>query len=159
MFTTILGIPAHPLLIHAAVVFVPLLIAAVVVYALLPAARGRLDWALAGLAIVAPFAVWFAKISGQNFRQRLIDRKLISPQILVKINQHMSYGTTTLWWTIALAVVALALLYYDKKIRKGAFNDVTWIIGTVVLLVLAGFTGYYIFRTGDTGAHIVWSGF
>jgi predicted membrane protein DUF2231 len=159
LFTTILGIPAHPLLIHAAVVFVPLLIAAAIVYAIWPAARSRLDWALAGLAIAAPLAVWFAKVSGQNFRQRLINRKLASPLTLAHISQHQSYGTKTLWWTIALAVVSLAMLYYDRRIRKGAFNDVVWVIGTVVTIVLGGFTGYYVFRTGDTGAHIVWTGF
>ena len=130
MFTTILGIPAHPLLIHFAVVFVPLLIAAAVVYALWPAARNRLDWALARLAIVAPIAAWFAQISGQNFKQRLIDRKLMSPQNLVKIAQHQSYGTKTLWWTIALAVVALAMLYYDRLVRRGArFSDPAWLVG------------------------------
>ena len=91
MFTTILGIPAHPLLVHFAVVFVPLLIGVAVVYTLWPAARSRLDWALALLAVVAPFAAWFARISGLNFKQRLIDRKLTSPQNLVKIADAALY--------------------------------------------------------------------
>lgn len=159
MFTTILGIPAHPLLIHAAVVFVPLLIAAAVVYALWPAARTRLDWAVAGLAIVAPLSVWFAKVSGQNFRQRLINRKLTSPETLVKINQHQSFGTTTLWWTLGLAVFALVMVAYIRR-QKGNRTTMPTSIGFIVVaLVLAGFTGYYVFRTGDTGAHIVWTGF
>ncbi len=34
MFNQILGLPAHPLLIHAAVVFVPLQIVAAIVYGL-----------------------------------------------------------------------------------------------------------------------------
>ncbi len=160
MFTTILGIPAHPLLIHFAVVLVPLLIGVAVVYALWPAARNRLDWALALLAVAAPIAAWFARISGLNFKQRLIDRKLTSPQNLVKIAQHQSYGTKTLWWTVALAVVALAMLYYDRFVRRGArFSDPVWLVGTVVTIVLGTIVGYYVFRTGDTGAHIVWSGF
>jgi uncharacterized membrane protein len=160
LFTTILGIPAHPLLVHFAVVFVPLLIGVAVVYTLWPAARSRLDWALALLAVVAPFAAWFARISGLNFKQRLIDRKLTSPQNLVKIAQHQSFGTKTLWWTVALAVVALAMLYYDHFVRRGArFSDPVWLVGTVVTIVLGAIAGYYVFRTGDTGAHIVWSGF
>lgn len=159
MFTTILGIPAHPLLIHAAVVFVPLLIAAAVVYVLWPAARSRLDWAVAGLAIVAPLSVWFARVSGVNFRQRLIDRHLVSPEVLVKINQHMSYGKTTLWWTLGFAVVALIMVGYARSRGSRPWSGVVWIGFVVVILVLSGFTGYYIFRTGDTGAHIVWTGF
>lgn len=159
MFTTILGIPAHPLLIHAAVVFVPLLIVAAVVHALWPVARGRLDWAVAGLAIVAPLAVWIAKISGQNFRQRLIDRNINSPEFMAKISQHQSYGTTTLWWTIGLAVLGLLMLVYDRRRRAGTLSDPVWLAGTAMTIVVAAFTGYYIFKTGDTGAHIAWSGF
>ena len=159
MFTTILGIPAHPLLIHAAIVFVPLLIAAAVVYALWPAIRNRIDWVVAVLAIAAPFSVWFAKVSGQNFRQRLINRNLTSPQVLVKINQHQSYGTTALWWTIGLAVLALLMLGYARSRRGKSVSMPLWAASIIVTVVLAGFTGYYIFRTGDTGAHIVWTGF
>jgi hypothetical protein len=157
VLTTILGIPAHPLLIHAAVVFVPLLIAATVVYAIWPAARSRLDWAVAGLAIVAPLSVWFAKVSGQNFQQRLINRHLTSPVLLAKIATHQSYGTKTLWWTIALAVVALLLVAYVR--RGGPISLPTSGAFAIVTIVLAVFTGYYVVRTGDTGAHIVWTGF
>ncbi len=159
MFTTILGIPAHPLLIHAAVVFVPLLILVAIGYALWPAVRPKLDWALAGLAVAAPISVWFAKISGQNFRQRLIDRRLTSPVMLDKIAQHQSYGTKTLWWTIGLGIVALVLLYLARGGRLGRRRAAMWLAGCVVTVGVAAFAGYYVFRTGDTGAHIVWSGF
>jgi hypothetical protein len=26
------------------------------------------------------------------------------------------------------------------------------------IIVIGGFTGYYVFRTGDTGAHMIWEG-
>lgn len=159
MLTTILGIPAHPLLIHAAVVFVPLLVAAAVIYAIWPGARTRLDWAVAGLALAAPLAVWFAKVSGQDFRQRLIERNLVSPAILAKIDVHRSYGTATLWWTIGLAVAALLMIVYERHRRNVRFTDPAWFAGSVVTLVLAAFAGYYVFKTGDSGAHVVWSGF
>ena len=54
MFNTIGGIPAHPLLIHAAVIFIPLLILGAVVYALWPRARVRIGWAVVALAPLAP---------------------------------------------------------------------------------------------------------
>ncbi|HEX2356851.1 MAG TPA: hypothetical protein VHI50_10380, partial [Micromonosporaceae bacterium] len=66
MFEEILGVPAHPLLVHAAVVFVPLLIAAALAYALVPALRGRVGWAVALLAVAAPLAAWFATLSGNR---------------------------------------------------------------------------------------------
>jgi uncharacterized membrane protein len=159
VFTTILGIPAHPLLIHAAVVFVPLLILGAVVYAIWPAARNRLDWAVAGLAVIAPFSVWFARLSGEDLRQRLIDRRLVSPEGLLKIDQHQSYGETTLWWTIGLGVVALLMLGYVRSRRGKPTSVPLGALFAVVTFVLAGITGYYVFRTGDTGAHSVWSGF
>jgi hypothetical protein len=158
VFTTILGVPAHPLLIHATVVFVPLLIVGAVVYALWPRVRARIDWAVAGLAIVAPLSAWFSRVSGEHLRQRLIDRRLASPQILAKIAQHESFGDKTLWWALALAVIALVMIGHTRA-RRGPVPTPLRVAFAVVTLVAAGFAAYYVFKTGDTGAHIVWAGF
>jgi len=64
------GIPMHPLLVHAAVVFVPLLGLAAIGYAFVPLIRPHLRWILAGLAVVAPGAALFAKLSGDAFFSR-----------------------------------------------------------------------------------------
>ena len=171
MFTTILGIPAHPLLIHAAVIFIPLLIVGAIVYAAWPPFHSRIGWAVLALAIIAPFSALFAKLSGQDLRNRLIARHEVSPAVLVKITQHNSYGNHTFWWTIGLGVATLLVLGYywrlghtasapagDATAGAAAAPAAFRIGATVVTLVLGVSGGYYVFKTGDTGAHIVWSG-
>lgn len=157
MFGTILGIPAHPLLIHAAVVFIPLLIVGAIVYAAWPPFHPRIGWAVTALAIIAPIAALFAKLSGENLRDQLIAKKLTSPEILSKIAQHNSYGNSTWWWTLALGILTLVLVAYVWQ-RKSAPGAGVRIGATVLMLVVGGIVGYYVFRTGDTGAHMVWQG-
>ncbi|HEY7175652.1 MAG TPA: DUF2231 domain-containing protein [Micromonosporaceae bacterium] len=159
MFNTIAGIPAHPLLIHAAVVFIPLLIIGAIVYALWPGVRGRINWAVIALAIIGPLAALFAKLSGQNLRRHLIDEHF-SGTILTKVNQHMSYGNMTLWFTIALGVVTLGVVGYLWRVvpTGGTESIVVRAVSVVLTVALGAVTGYYVFRTGDTGAHIVWQG-
>jgi len=160
VFNTIGGIPAHPLLIHAAVIFIPLLIVGAVVYAVWPQVRGKIWWAVVALAIIGPFSALFAKLSGQDLRQHLINTGIGQGALLTKINQHMSYGTNTLWWTIALGVVTLVVVgYVWRAVPAGGTESIAIrAAGIVVTVALGVVTGYYVFKTGDTGAHIVWQG-
>jgi hypothetical protein len=141
------------------VVFIPLLILGAVVYALWPRVRGKIGWAVVALAIIAPFCALFAKLSGQDLRQHLIDGGTSGPT-LTKINQHMSYGTNTLWWTIALGVVTLVVVGYFWRAAPAGRTESMAVraAGIVVTVALGAVTGYYVFKTGDTGAHIVWNG-
>ncbi len=160
MFNTILGIPAHPLLIHAAVIFIPLLIVGAIVYAAWPPFHSRITWAVLALAIIAPFSALFAKLSGQDLRNHLTANHLVSPPVMVKIIQHNAYGNDTFWWTLALGIVTLALLAYYIRVKKteAGIPPAARIGATVVTVVLGAVVGYYVFKTGDTGAHIVWAG-
>jgi hypothetical protein len=174
LFTKILGIPAHPLLIHAAVVFIPLLIVGAIVYAAIPQFRSRIDWAVLALAIIAPLSALFAKLSGQNFLQLIIDKHLATKEFLQKIAVHNSFGNHTFWWTLGLGVATLAFFAYqfprDRRAAAAATSDgttaaatssplVVRVVSTVVMLGLGIVVGYYVFRTGDTGAHIAWGGY
>jgi uncharacterized membrane protein len=153
------GIPLHPLIIHAVVVFVPLLIIGAIVYAFVPRVRGRIAWAVVALAIIAPISALLAKLTGQNLRTHLINEHFGGP-IITKINQHMGYGNMTLWFTIALGVVTLAIVGYLWRVvpAGGSESVAARAVGVVLTIALGAATGYYVFRTGDTGAHIVWSG-
>lgn len=161
MFDKVLGIPAHPLLIHAAVVFIPLLVVGAIVYPLWPAARPRIGWAVTALSVVGPFSALFAFLSGRAFKARLIKDKVASPTILSKVTQHQSFGTNTMWFTIALGVVTLALIVYTWRIARAGRTvpSAVWMGGAVLTIILGVITGYYVFRTGDTGAHIAWGGY
>ncbi len=154
VFETVFGLPAHPLLIHAAVVFVPLLIFAGLVYAFVPQLRSRVAWAVAILAVVGPLSALAAKLSGDAFRARIVRKHLASPEILSKVDAHRHFGTLTVYLSVALGVVVLLLLLVPALRQR-----VIGAVSAVVVLGLAVATGYYVYRTGDTCAHIVWSGY
>src|SRR5690348_2758975 len=164
MFETVLGIPAHPLLVHAAVIFVPLQALSAVVYAFLPGLRPKITWAVVGLAVIGPGAAWFARLSGQAFRQRLIDHGLKDATFLGKIDAHQSFGDATSWATVALTAATVVLLLLSRRTTAAdgsataGVNAPVLLIWAVklVVLALAAATAYYVFRTGDSGAHIVW---
>jgi uncharacterized membrane protein len=152
---TFLGVPLHPLLIHTAVVFVPLLIIAALVYALVPELRGRVGWLLVGLAVLAPLCALASKLSGDAFRARMVRRHLTSPQGLALIDGHRHLGTILVYVVAGLGVVSLLLVLLPAARQNKAVS-----LALVVLAVgLSVASGYYVFRTGDTGAHIAWSGY
>jgi hypothetical protein len=169
VFEEILGIPAHPLLVHAAVVFIPLQVAAALAYALLPFARRYIAWFVIGMAVVAPLAALFAKLSGDAFRERLVRNNNVGGEILVQIDEHSGFGAYALYASLALGVLMLVLVWVQSRRSRprdtddnaepaGGGSMVLAVIVTIVTVVAAGAAGYYVFKTGDSGAHIVWSG-
>lgn len=156
VFETFFGLPLHPLVIHAAVVFVPLLIVGALVYVLVPALRPKLDWAVVVLGVIAPLSALLAKLSGDAFRARMVNRHLATPAILSKIDEHRHFGTITLYVTIALGLVALAAVLLPALRQR---TPAVWVPLAVVTIGLSIATGYYVFRTGDSAAHIVWQGY
>ena len=118
MLDRIAGIPVHVLVIHFVVVFVPLLIIGAIAYAIVPAWRKKIDWAVVVLAVIAPISALIAKLSGQNLRTDLI-KKGYSGKPLANIDKHMGFGNMTLWFSIALGVVALVMVGYVWRTRYG----------------------------------------
>lgn len=159
MPTRILGLPAHPLIIHAAVVLIPLLVVGAIVFAVWPAVRGRIDWAVGALAVVAPLVATAAVLSGNNLRQQVVGASTTTP-LAVKILRHEAYGHDTLWFTIALGVVTLAVVGYSWQLKRVGGSEIALVrVGSaVVTVVLAAVVGYYVYRTGDSGARMVWGG-
>ncbi len=166
MFEQVLGIPAHPLLLHAAVVFIPLLALGAIAYAVVPALRARIRWEVALLAVVGAGSAVLTKLSGDAFFRRMHRLNQVSGSYQTKISQHQSLGTITMWVTIALAVVTLLLVFLLAPARRdgaattarlGAPRLLNVLLG-VVAVGLSAASLYYVFRTGDLGAHIVWQG-
>jgi hypothetical protein len=199
VFEEFAGLPAHPLLLHAAVVLVPLLALGAVAYALLPFLRPHIRLVVGLLALAAPGAAYLAKLSGDAFLSRMIARNLISPEIQQKIHEHRDFGNLTVYSVAALGLITLVLVAVvaprprlaargrvPAGVRSGTAGqfdgpDAADAAGadqrtaavrpargapTVVTVLLAALTvaaalvtAYYVFRTGDSGARAVWSGF
>lgn len=150
---TFLGVPLHPLMIHTAVVFVPLLVLAALAYALVPSQRPRVGWLLVGLAVLAPLCSLLSKLSGDAFRARLA-RHGAGAQLLGQVDGHRHFGTILVYVVAGLGVVSLLFVLLPAA-RQTKPVSLTLVVLAVGLSLVSA---YYVFRTGDTGAHIVWSG-
>jgi hypothetical protein len=170
LFEEIMGIPAHPLIVHAAVVFVPLQVAAAIAYAVVPAVRRRTGWLVIALAIVGPATAWVAKLSGEALQERMAGQGVTE---FSQIDQHSEFANMAWYVSMALGVLMiLMVLVLGRRGRRvvtdadvepgapasrgsGALLNVAF---AVLVIAAAGATGYYIFKTGDSGAKMVWQG-
>ncbi|MGC5307649.1 DUF2231 domain-containing protein [Micromonospora zamorensis] len=167
MFEEFMGIPAHPLVLHAAVVFVPLLALLTVGYALVPLIRPHTRWVLGLLAVGAPVAALLAKLSGDAFLERMRAANRVTPEFLPKLEAHQEFGDITLYAGIGLGVVALALVRFVPPRATDASPDASadgrpgrpLTLALQALSVVAACVAvYYVIRTGDSGAKAVWEG-
>ncbi|GAA1562165.1 hypothetical protein GCM10009827_099550 [Dactylosporangium maewongense] len=157
MFERVLGLPAHPFFIHAAVVLVPLLAVAGILYAVWPAARRHVRWTMIVLAVATPGAVFAAKESGEAFEE---SPNFQSDQLQAKISEHEDFGSTLFLIVVGLVLVALVMAYVVRPAPGEPIGPAVahWALsGLTVVLAVAAL--YYVFKAGDTGAKMVWDGF
>ncbi|PRX59708.1 hypothetical protein B0I32_119151 [Nonomuraea fuscirosea] len=159
MFDEILGLPAHPLIVHFAVVLTPLLVVVAAAYALVPRWRVPTAWAVVLLSLAAPAAVAAARQSGESLKAARFGSA--EGEMAARISAHQSFANSLLLSVLGLGVAALLLVYASRPARDSVGRDrfgrpVTLILSAVTVL-LAGAAGYFVFQAGDSGARAVWS--
>ncbi len=156
MFKEIMGLPAHVLVVHAVVVFVPLLALLSIAYVALPRFRSRIDWAVVLLAVVAPVTAWVAVRSGEELTDVFVARGLQGP-IVDQIFEHSRYGDLTFRYVLPLAIAAVVLLVLTSGHRRVPKLP-RWVTPalSVVVVVLAAVSLVYVYLTGHSGAEAVW---
>lgn len=145
---TVLGLPLHPLVVHATVVLVPLTALLVVLTAVSPRLRA---WAgplpLVG-AVISTILAPISTSTGESLEHSLGESKLIE--------EHAELGDMLVWWCIPLAVVAVAAYLLRRSGRTpGKWFD--WAIAAVGVVVAVG-TLVQVVLVGHSGAQAVWSG-
>ena len=157
----ILGLPAHPLLVHGAVVLVPLAAAGVALIAFWPAARFRLGYAVLAIAAAGAMTAVLAQRSGESLEDRVRETDLIEA--------HTELGATGTTAGIAVLVAALAVVATDVVLRmRASANEADGtapttssrfpsIVVGVVALVLATGGAIQVARIGHSGAKAVWN--
>jgi hypothetical protein len=159
----VFGLPTHILIIHAAVVFIPLASLFAIVYALVPPSRRHIWWAVLALGVLAPVTGWLARLSGQRYLQYFLDHGA-SGSFLDALNKHQSYGLPTAWWATglgaAMLIMGLVTMPSVLGLPLGPTEPVLhsavarWVT-VVAAVVLAGVALYYVIQTGDSGARAV----
>ena len=139
------GLPLHPLVVHAAVIFGPLAALAALIYVVVPSWRDRMRLPMVVMALIAGGAIVAAYFTGNNF----LDSKPELEQ-LDQVQTHADRGRITLWVTLAFVAVALVAGYFHE--RRGAVR-----VGVSTLLAVAAVaTLVMVVLTGDAGARAVW---
>ena len=149
------GIPLHPLVIHAVVVFVPLAALAAIAMSV-PKWRWLARWPALLLTLGATAAAYVATLSGDQLQE---DRQLDSPQV----HTHEEWGERlmfAMWIFAAIVVIAFVVLPHvtritgakDREARVAALEKPLMVLvplAAVTVLVL-------VVITGDAGAKAVW---
>ena len=156
MFDQINGLPVHVLVLHVAVVFVPLLALGAIVYALVGPWRPKIGWAVLLLGIAAPICTFVAKQSGQKLYDRLAPHMSAAGKKL--LDEHMGFGSNTFLWTLALGVVSIVTVVLTGRGKSSLPKIGQWVL-SAAMVVLAVIAGYYVYRTGDSGAKAVWGSY
>jgi hypothetical protein len=152
---TIHGIPAHPLVVHAAVVLVPLGVLFAAAYALWPRRRWQTRTPAAVLAIAAALSVQLATMTGDQLQHRLHeDTALIHTH-----ERYAGYLQAAMWVLAALVVVAWWALPHenplpDKDHRSGV-RAIAWPLTVLIPIASLAVLGLVV-MTGDAGARAVW---
>ncbi|MEV6639375.1 hypothetical protein [Amycolatopsis sp. NPDC051371] len=167
--TTVNGLPAHILLVHAIVVLLPLAALLLVLSALWPAARSKLAAPNAILSVLIVILVPITTDAGEWLERRVASTPLV--------RTHTELGDTALYVAIPVAVLALLLWWRRREnlqsqaaetntgaraTRRRTFLAPASSAVTVVLAVMAiaaaGAAFYDIYRIGDSGAQASWQG-
>ena len=109
--SNLMGLPAHPLIVHAVVVLVPLTAVGLFLSAVWPAAREKIGWITVGFAAFCLIMIPFATGSGENLEERVDESQLAE--------RHAELAERMLPWVIVLFVAALAVMlffHYKKRI-------------------------------------------
>ncbi|NUT46655.1 MAG: hypothetical protein HOV94_04935 [Saccharothrix sp.] len=160
---TITGLPAHPLLVHAVVVLLPLAAAGAAAMAVVPRWRQRYTWPLLVVTLLGVGSVPLAQWAGERLYAGMAS--LNNPLI----TRHADLGNDLLPFALGFGVAVVALLVAGRladRERAAAADDPavpkTWrriAVVVAVLVVAAGAaTTVQTIRIGHSGSTAVWTG-
>lgn len=139
----IVGIPLHPLLVHAVVVFIPLAALGTLALALVPRWRKPYGPLVVAASALSAILVPFTTSSGENLRDSL---QLGGP-VLEKVQEHQTMGERVVWAVLPMFVLNLAMLLMARAGRPSReVTIVAWLatiaaVAATVLVVLTGHLG------------------
>jgi len=150
LFDTINGLPVHPLVVHAAVVLIPLAAIGVLVMVFWPRFSRSFGIAVVVTAALATGAAFVAKEAGEALASRVGEPGF----------DHQELGDVMPIVAGVLLLAAIGLWLIDRRTESGASGSTRWVRIAVAALaaVIAVGNLVWIYRVGDSGARSVWAG-
>ena len=155
----ILGLPAHPLLVHLAVALTPVAALLAVLSAVWPAARRKLGWITPAVTFLALVAAGVTASAGEWLAEHLPTSD--------RIQRHTSMGEGLVAWTFLLFALTLAAWYWYRTWAPGGrrAGSTSATVARAMPTVIAVLVGAVAIATlvdlviiGHSGAAAVWDG-
>lgn len=144
------GLPAHVLLVHAIVVLAPLTAVLEILCGIFPPVRRRLVWLVLVLALITAGLTPITANAGEW----LISLHRDVPAIL---QTHADRGDKMLYFSIALAVVAIVLAILHVREGRAEKRRMGANVAVAILALAVGVsTTIWVYMVGDAGAQSVW---
>ncbi|GAA1430850.1 hypothetical protein GCM10009616_16530 [Microlunatus lacustris] len=159
MFSSIGDLPLHPLVLHAAVLGLPVTLLLAILFAV-PRTRAWARWPLAVAGVGSLVAVFVARASGAALMQVLLENETLGGDALDLVVQHSQLADQLFWITLVLAVLAVLSAVLVSRVggtaeRRGHRGRDTALLA--LLLVVAALAAFWVYRVGDLGATAVWN--
>lgn len=137
------GLPLHPLVVHAAVVLLPLAALGALVIAISARARKAYGWLVVAGAFVAAGSVIGARLTGEILAGGTTGEGILQT--------HITWGLLAPWPAVALAVTSLLL------VLAGRGKSRPLVVTTALLTVVAALASIaVIVIVGHSGSTSVW---
>jgi uncharacterized membrane protein len=145
LFGSVAGLPLHPLVIHAAIVLIPLAAISALVMSYLPSFSRRYGKLTLVIAIVAQLSLFLAKVTGEAFEE-ILDKD---------VGNHAELGEIAPFITLPM----VALIYLRWRLdRSGATVGSALIrrLTSLALIVASLASIVIVVLVGHSGAESVW---
>lgn len=169
----IAGLPLHPLIVHAAVVVIPVAALLTIISAVSGRARHKLGAWVPGVAFAALVLVIIAQQAGQWLFDRLDHTRLIET--------HANFGKLILPWVAGMFLLSFIEWLLDRlrikhevedhgiiegttkrtgssQIKPRRIDAVLSIVASVLALIFAIGSLTAVYQTGESGSRAVWEG-
>ena len=145
LFGSVAGLPLHPLVIHAAIVLIPLAVISALVMSYLPSFSRRYGKLTLVIAIVAQLSLFLAKVTGEAFEE-ILDKD---------VGNHAELGEIAPFITLPM----VALIYLRWRLdRSGATVGSAWArrLTSIALVVASLASITIVVLVAHLGAESVW---
>lgn len=159
MFERFGDLPLHVLVIHAAVLVLPVTALVAIVFALVPKWRWLLRWPTLLLALASLALAFVARESGEALVAAI-------PDLEKAVALHEERGKLLFWFVLiflAVAIAAFLLLGGPSQLASGKGAKATKsrpleLVVSAAVVVVGVLVIWQTIRTGDAGAKAVWDG-
>ncbi|MEJ6018900.1 DUF2231 domain-containing protein [Corynebacterium sp. H113] len=150
MFESIAGLPTHPLIVHLAVVAVPVAAILTLIYAFRPTLRAKFGIVTVAINFVAAVATVLARSTGEA----MLPLVNLSEENPGPVSTHAAYANYMLIAVGLMFIASAVLLWRDRRQAETPGSIGT--IAIIVMAIAAIASLVFVFLTGHEGAVLVW---